>query len=151
MKKCTLFLCLLVGTHLFANEELTWVNEQIEAIKPPRKGISSKDIAKLKDPFIFLHRKKVKKRVYTSHKRRYYSKSKPTVKKQFQRDTDNLSLEAILNKSALINGKWYKEGTMVYGYKLERVNLQFVLLTRGKKQILLSTVSKSNNLKFNNK
>jgi len=67
------------------------------------------------------------------------------------RYSSKLLLEAILNKSALINGKWYKEGEKVYGYKLEKVKLKSILLTRGKKQLLLSTMSKSNNLKFNNK
>ncbi len=146
MKKLIIFTLLLVTTHLLANE-LAWVDEQVEAIKPPRKGISTRDISKLKDPFIFLHAKKAKKRARSPYRR--YSKS--ASKKQIQRYSSKLSLEAILNKSALINRKWYKEGEKVYGYKLEKVNLQSVLLTRGKKQILLSTVSKSKNLKFNNK
>ena len=146
MKKLIIVTLLLVATHLLANE-LAWVDEQIEAIKPPRKGISTRDISKLKDPFIFLHAKKAKKRVRSPYRR--YSKS--SSKKQIQRHSSKLSLEAILNKSALINGKWYKEGEKVYGYKIEKVNLQSILLTRGKKQILLSTVSKSKNLKFNNK
>jgi len=147
MKKLTILTFLLFATHLPANE-LAWVDEQVEAIKPPRKGISIKDISKLKDPFIFLHKKKTKRRVRSSYKR--YS-SKTTSYKQVQRHSSQLSLEAILNRSALINGKWYKEGEEVQGYKLQKVNLQSVFLTRGKTQLLLSTVSKSNNLKFNNK
>jgi len=145
MKKLLILTLLLVSTHLLANE-LAWVDEQVEAIKPPRKGIATREISKIKDPFIYLH-KKAKKRTRSSYRR--YSKS--ASKKQIQRYSSKLSLEAILNKSALINGKWYKEGEKVYGYKLEKVNLQSVLLTRGKKQILLSTMSKSKNLKFNNK
>ncbi|QOP45419.1 hypothetical protein [Sulfurimonas paralvinellae] len=147
MKKLTIALLLLVSTHLVAGE-LAWVDEQIEAIKPPRKGISIKDISKLKDPFIFLHAKKAKKRVRSPYRR--YSKSS-SGKRKVQTYSSKLQLEAILNKTALINGRWYKEGEKVYGYKLEKVNLQSVLLTQGKKQILLSTVSKSKNLKFNNK
>ena len=149
MQKLIIVTILLFGTHLIA-DELAWVNEQIEAIKPPRKGISLKEISKLKDPFIFLNAKKRKRKrkIHSSYKR-YYSKT--ISHKQVQRYSSKLSLEAILNKSALINGKWYKEGEDVHGYKLERVNLQSILLTRGKKQLLLSTVSKSNNLKFNNK
>jgi hypothetical protein len=131
---------------MLANE-LAWVDEQVEAIKPPREGISNKDISKLKDPFIFLHAKKTKKRARSPYRR--YSKS--SSKHRIQTHSSKISLEAILNKSALINGKWYKESEKVYGYKLEKVNLQSVVLTRGKKQILLSTESKSNNLKFNNK
>ena len=146
MKKLIIVTLLLLSTHLLANE-LAWVDEQVDAIKPPRKGISTNYIAKLKDPFIFLHAKKAKKRVKSSYRR--YAKS--TSKKQIQRHSSRLSLEAILNKSALINGKWYKEGEKVDGYKLEKVNYKSVLLTRNKKQVLLSTMSRSNNLKFNNK
>ena len=146
MKKLILISILLVATNMLANE-LAWVNEQVEAIKPPREGISNKDISKLKDPFIFLHAKKAKKRAKSPYRR--YSKS--SSKKQTLIHPSKISLDAILNKSALINGKWYQEGGKVYSYKLEKVNPQSILLTRGKKQILLSTESKSKNLKFNNK
>ena len=146
MKKLTIILLLLLSSQLFSNE-LAWVDEQIEAIKPPRKGIDLKKISHLKDPFIYLKAKKRTKR--TSYRRSRYSKSTSTKVRTYS--SSKFSLEAILNKSALINGKWYKEGEKIYGYKLEKVNLKTVLLTKGKKQLLLSTVSKSKNLKFNNK
>ncbi len=146
MKKLILISILLVATNMLANE-LAWVDEQVEAIKPPREGISNKDISKLKDPFIFLHAKKAKKRTRSPYRR--YSKS--SSKKQVLTHLSKISLDAVLNKSALINGKWYQEGEKVYSYKLEKVNHQSILLTRGKKQILLSTESKNKNLKFNNK
>ncbi len=146
MKKLILISILLVATNMLANE-LSWVDEQVEAIKPPREGVSNKDISKLKDPFIFLHPKKATKRVRSPYRR--YSKS--SSKKQVLTHSSKISLDAILNKSALINGKWYQEGEKVYGYKLEKVNPQSILLTRGKKQTLLSTETKSKNLKFNNK
>jgi hypothetical protein len=146
MKKLIIILFLLISTHLLANE-LAWVDEQIEAIKPPRKGISIRDLSKLKDPFIYLHVKKAKRRARFSYRRH----SRSSSKKHVQTNSSKLQLEAILNKTALINGRWYHEGGKVYGYKLEKVNLQSVLLTQGGKQILLSTMSKSKNLKFNNK
>ncbi len=133
MKKLTIILLLLLSTQLFSNE-LVWIDEQIEAIKPPRKGINNKKILKLKDPFIYL-RKKIHHR----------------SRKRVRAYTSKISLVAILNKSALINGKWYREGEKVYGYKLEKVNPKTVLLTKGKKQLFLSIASKSKNLKFNNK
>ncbi len=138
MKKLTIILLLLLSTQLFSNE-LVWIDKQIEAIKPPRKGINNKKILKLKDPFIYL-RKKI------HHRSRKYSGSK-----RVRAYTSKISLVAILNKSALINGKWYREGEKVYGYKLEKVNPKTVLLTKGKKQLFLSIASKSKNLKFNNK
>jgi hypothetical protein len=129
---------------MFAANELSWVNEQIEAIKPSRQGISNQSISMLKDPFIFLHSKK---KIHTSYKKH----SNKTSPKKIHKHSSKIFLEAILNKNALINGKWYKEGEKVYGYTIKKVNLKSVLLTRGKKQLLLSTMSKSNNLKFNNK
>ena len=145
MKKLILISILIFTTNILANE-LAWVDEQVEAIKPPREGVSNKDISKLKDPFIFLHVKKAKKRAKSPYRK--YSKS--SSKKRITHSS-KISLDAILNKSALINGKWYQEGEKVYSYKLEKVNLQSILLTHGKKQILLSTETKSKNLKFNNK
>jgi len=144
MKKLILILLLLISTLLVANE-LAWVDEQVEAIKPPRKGISNKEISKLKTPFIFLKKKKTKKGVH--HATRSHAKS--TAKAR--RHSSRLSLKAVLNKTALINGKWYKEGEKVYGYRLNKVNLKSVLLVRGKRKVLLSTMTKNTNLKINNK
>ncbi len=55
MKNLYSLLILLIATQLFSNE-LTWVDEQVEAIKPARIGVSQKEISKIKDPFIFLHK-----------------------------------------------------------------------------------------------
>jgi len=149
MKKFTVTLLLLLSTHLIANE-LSWVDEQIAAIKPPREGISNQEIEKVKDPFIFFLKKKDKK------KKEVIVKAKAPYKKHYRRSrktttSHRLKLEAILNKSALINGKWYKEGAKVYSYRLSKVKLKSVLLTKNKKTIILSTVSKNKNLKINNK
>ncbi len=145
----TLYIILLfVFTHQLCANELTWVDEQVAAIKPPRIGISNKSIAKLKDPFIFLVKqneqivvrgKRSSKKVirYSHYINKYYSRK--------------LYLEAILNKSVMINKRWYKEGQWVYGYKIVKVNRTSVLLQKQNKKLLLSTMSKSKNLKFHNK
>ena len=67
MKKLTILLLLVLSTTLFS-DELSWVDEQVEAIKPPRHGILRRDISKLRDPFIFLSAKKTHKK-RSSHKR----------------------------------------------------------------------------------
>jgi len=56
-----------------------------------------------------------------------------------------------MNKSALINGKWYREGDHIHGYKISQVNSRTVTLTNGHKRITLSTITKKTNLKFNKK
>jgi len=139
---------ILLGMSQLCASELSWVDEQVAAIKPPRTGISINEISALKDPFIFL----VKKddisdklgRVTKTHK----VSTTHYIKKHYSR---GISLNAILNKSAMINHKWYKEGDRVYKYKLVQVNQKSVVLKRGHKLLLLSTASKNKNLKFHNK
>jgi len=149
MKKFALTL-IVTTTYLFSNtNELAWVDEQIEAIKPPRIGLSPKDIGQLKDPFILLVEKKEDKKTKTAAKAK--KSSKYNYKKKIHRRRYHFSLEAIMNKSALINGKWYKEGSYIHGYKIAKVDSKQVILTKGSKKITLSTISQKKNLKFNKK
>jgi hypothetical protein len=60
------------------------------------------------------------------------------------------SLEAIINKSALINKKWYKINTKVGNYTLSSIKTTSVILSYKKKKLLLSTLSKTKKLKFRN-
>jgi hypothetical protein len=148
MKNLYLLLTLLITTQLFSND-LSWVDEQIEAIKPARVGISEKEISKIKDPFIFLHKNNDSKKVQGT--KGISPASYSGYKKVVKRRTIHFRLNAILNKSAMINGKWYKQGNYVYGYKLAKVNRNTVLLTRKNKKLLLSTKSRSKKIKINNK
>lgn len=141
-----LLIALLLSTQLFSND-LAWVDEQIEAIKPSRVGVSEKEIAKIKDPFIFLHKNDDSKKSQAKNG----VSSVSGYKKVFKRRTIRFRLDAILNKSAMINGKWYKQGGYVYGYKLVKVDRKSVLLTRKNKKLLLSTKSRSKKIKINNK
>ena len=52
MKILFTFTTLLLST-LIADETLSWVDKQIEAIKPPRVSVSDSKLSLLKDPFIF--------------------------------------------------------------------------------------------------
>ena len=146
MKTLYITLLFLLTQHLYANE-LTWVDEQVEAIKPPRVGISEKEIDKIKDPFIFLVKEEDKVEKSTNKSSKTVHRRVHFVKKHYSK---KLHLEAILNKSALINQRWYKEGQWVYGYKLVKVNRTSVVLQKQNKKLLLSTVSRSKNLKFHN-
>ncbi len=146
MKKLTVPIFLIISLHLTANE-LSWVDKQIEAIKPPRKGIALKEIAQIKDPFIFLELEKEESVAKKTEKKPLPVKHIFTKRRSHH---IRFSLEAIMNKSALINGKWYKEGEKVFGYLVKKVKIKSVLLTKGKKKITLTTVSKNRNLKFKN-
>jgi len=138
----TLILSILLSNVLFANE-LSWVDEQIQAIKPSRKGISEKEIRQLKNPFIYLKKKdektekNAKKTVSVTPDRIYRHRNQHTF-----------TLEATMNQSALIHGKWYKVGSVVNGYKIIKIMPQSVILTKHKKRLILSMKSKKTNLKF---
>ncbi len=136
MKTLSLFIITLLFSSLGANE-LKWVDQQIAAIKPPRTGVKLANIKKIKDPFIFtkttesLKKKRVKpsKIYHKAHKRRRYPLRR-------------LHLVMTLNNSAKINGKWYKVGAMIHGYKITDIKLSSVMLMHHKKTYVLSTYSK---------
>lgn len=133
-------------TNLMANE-LSWVDEQIQAIKPSRVGMSRAAINSIRNPFLFKHKKKAialqtnKTAVssISSTKRVKY-----TPKKRYRA----LKLTLILNNSAMINGRWYKLGDNVSGYHIAQIDRASVLLKNQTKKLLLSTRSVSKKLKF---
>ncbi|MBU1928101.1 hypothetical protein KKG77_03785 [bacterium] len=130
---------------VLSSNELAWVDKQIDSIKPPREGISSSAITSLSDPFIFL-----KKPVETTTKGNTAA-SNSYVFKSGVKTAPTLRLTAIMNDSALINGKWYKVGDTLHGYKLLAINTKSVNLRSKKTKLTLSTQSNSQNLKFKNK
>jgi hypothetical protein len=146
MKTLLIVLSLLTANTLFS-DELKWVNEQIEAIKPARTGVSDSKVNATTDPFLFLEKKKVSvsgKTLTSTSKSSSYSRTKKSYKRA-------LSLDAIINESAMINGKWYELNDKVGNYTLSSVNKRNVVLQYKSSKILLSTDSKNDKLKFNNK
>ena len=119
---------------------MQWVDEQIQAIKPPRNAISAAKINAVKNPFIFLNKevKKTNSKV-TAVKKLRTTNSKSVKSNKVSNTTRSYSLDAIINKSALINGKWYKVNNKVGKYMLSRVNTSSVILSYKKKELLLST------------
>ncbi len=141
----------LLSLNLSSNE-LEWVDEQIEAIKPPREGISESEIASLKDPFIFLKK--------TDTKSTAVDATTPTVFTAEATDSPKIKvlpqkkkfiLDAIINKSALINGKWYRISDKIDDYTVSRIDTTSITLSKKGKEEILSTSSKNLNLKFKNK
>lgn len=145
MKKLFIISLILLSNSLFANE-LLWVDEQVEAIKPPRKGMDTQALASLQDPFVFLQ-KEEKKAIPSPLNNGLVTVPIKSVKKS----PKVLTLSVILNNSAMINDVWYKKGDKVNGYQVSQISTKTVLLTNKKKQLLLTTKSSSKNLKFNNK
>jgi len=152
MKTIIITLSILFSTSLFS-DELSWVDEQVQAIKPPRTGMKSRNLSKLKDPFIFLRKNRGEEdqKIATQKAPKSSNKLAKTSKIQPRKsNTVNkiLSLGVIMNNSAMISGDWYKIGDLVNGYKVSEVSNNSVLLTKNKKELLLSTKSISKQLNF---
>jgi hypothetical protein len=144
MKTFLVITTLFLGISAYANE-LTWVDEQVNAIKPPRTGMRTSELNSLKDPFIFLTPSEKKKKKTTLK-----TKQKTKVTKKASKKHITFKLRAIMNQKAMINNRWYKVGDSIHGYTLKEVNQKSVLLTRDKKKVLLTTKSKVSTLKFTN-
>jgi len=130
--------------------ELSWVDEQIAAIKPPRNGSK---INNIKNPFVFLEKNGyVKKKPIIEIKTISTTNAKgETITKVVKQKPKPLVLNAILNQSALINGTWYKKNQKIRSFTITSVEKSTVILRRGDKRITLSTNVKKQTLKFKNK
>ena len=142
-------------------DELKWVDEQIEAIKPPRVGLLGVGGA---DPFIFLDKNRSTKKgeVKSGENRvvRTFSSSMSGVNGVIaapkplpppELTADDFTLSAVMNESVMINGRWYKKDGQVNGFTISSIEKNIVTLTKNKKVIVLSTATKNPSLKFKNK
>ena len=133
---------------VMANEksvDLSWVDQEIAAIKPPREGVSNRTISLLKDPFVFLHKNKEKQEKKENKAQQSSPALIPSMTNSCAVATKNasqskgLKLKAIINNSALINDRWYKVGETVGHYKIVKVTLNEVTLQSAKKTLRLTT------------
>jgi len=150
----TVFIFFIFTFYLNANE-LAWVDEQVQAIQPPRDGIGSEKVSLLQDPFIFLEKNKSKKEdkedkrdvnvlsVPFSTPNILSAPSEKKAKKVYL-------LSAVINSSALINGNWYKVGDAIGSYKVSKIEKTSAVLSKKDKTLVLSTMTKIKNLKFKN-
>jgi len=142
-------------TGILGATELSWVDEQIEAIKPPRKSLT---ISKIRNPFIFLEKNGFIKKepiMVTEQKTVSTTNKKGIVVRKtvqvLKKKTTPFILDAILNTSVLINGQWYKKNEKIRAYTIVKIDKSSVLLKSGDKKIVLSTNIKKQTLKFKNK
>jgi len=155
MKTLFLALCLFLFSNLLANE-LSWVDEQVEAIKPPRSGMRQSTISTLKDPFVFLEKNRTRSTV-TASKTKLTNTPAATIQKSATRKMTTqktatvkkvLTLNAVMNNSIMINRVWYKVGDNINGYNIKEITRSSALLVKNKKKLLLSTHSSNTKLKF---
>jgi hypothetical protein len=119
-----------------ANEGLEWVDKQIEAIKPPRSGVNMGSLNRTKSPFYLPSPEYVPTK-----------KGKKVTKAKWR----PLKLEMVLNKSAKIAGKWYKEGDRYRQYKVTKISPDSVLLTSKSKQLKLQLKTENPKIKLQTK
>ena len=136
----------------FTTTDMSWVDQKIEEIKPQRNGMSNSRLASIKSPFIIV-KKEVKddgkktKVVKTSNGKKE-DKNSP-LKKDMSKEP--LTLQMVLNSSALINGNWLKENEKTRGYTLTQIQSSYVVLERKKKKIKLFISQKTDNLNISTK
>lgn len=134
-----------------SDKELIWVNEQIQAILPSRVGVADGSINTLLDPIkyvapVFLPSSNGSKLLAPP------KLGNMTLMPVVPKVEEPLRLQALMNKSALINGKWYKVNDAVRSYNLSEVKQNSVLLSGKKSQPLILFLSKSNtNITINTK
>lgn len=153
MKKYLLIVLSLLSSHASAvvdspsmsvisqpndDKEVAWVNEQVLAILPARIGIADGFINSLRDPM------KMKKATSSIGSKLL---APPKLGSILQPPVieEPLRLLAIMNKSVLINGKWYKTGESVRNFTLAEIKSNSVLLTGKKDQKLVLFLTKQNN------
>ncbi|MBV5321873.1 MAG: hypothetical protein JZU62_09305 [Sulfuricurvum sp.] len=121
------------------DKELAWVDEQILAILPTRVGVADGFINSLRDPM------KMKNSVSTLKSASgLLSPPKLGILSQPKIVEEPLRLLAIMNKSVLINGKWYKAGDSIRTFTLAEIKPNSVLLTGKKDQKLILFLTKQN-------
>jgi hypothetical protein len=145
----------VIVTQVKTDKELTWVDEQIQAILPARIGVADGYINSLNDPIKFV----VPKPLAGSNSLKLLPPPKLggmpmlpgmlTVAKVIE---EPLRLQGLMNKSALLNGKWYHLNDAVRSYTLAEIKPSSVLLSGAKGQQLILFISKQNtNIKINTK
>jgi len=131
-----------------ANANTAWVDQKVDEIKPQRHGLNITSLARLKSPFIVI-KEEVKEKASTSTapgKAKPGADSSELLPTKKDMSKEPLTLQIVLNSSALINGKWLKTNDIFRGYKLTQIQQNHVVLERKKKKIKLFIAQKSDNI-----
>jgi hypothetical protein len=147
--KTKLLILVLMTSFLQGDANMSWVDQKIDEIKPARVGLSNSTLARLKSPFIVI-KDESNQPTKTGTKPVSSDTNKETpVKTDINKAP--LTLQIVLNSSALINGKWVKENELIRGYKLSQIQSDYVVLERKNKKLKLFIAQKSKNLNISTK
>jgi hypothetical protein len=123
------------------DKELQWVDEKIKAILPARIGVADGFINSLIDPVKYT--KPISTKISASN-----LLAPPKLGSAFivpKPIIEPLKLQAMMNKSVLINGTWYKLNDTVREYRLAEIKANSVLLNGKKGQSLILFLTRVNN------
>ena len=147
LMKTLLFTFIFVTGTLFANANTEWVDKQIEAIKPPRSGVSHASINQIKNPFVYTYATQSAK-ASSGVSQTTAGKAGTKTATQTVAQTAPLKLSAVMNNSALISGTWYQANDKVHGYTLAKIEEDSVLLTTSKTKKMLFITEENPNIKI---
>ncbi len=138
-----------------SDKELAWVDEQIQAILPARVGVSDGFINSLIDPIKYTHPVRLPSTLGAPAMQLLAPpklRSLPAMASIPKIVEEPLHLQALMNKSALVNGKWYKLNDSIRNYTVAEIKPSSILLTGKKGQPLILFLNKTNtNIKINTK
>ena len=122
----------LLGMGNGADLSVKEMNMMVEKIKQRRSGVDLKTLDTIKVPFVTIVKDADSKATMFVRKKKKVEKEKP------------IEVSAIMNKKAFINGKWYKEGDRIYGFKVVFVGKRGVVL-KGDDSIKTLFIAQKNN------
>lgn len=128
----------------------SWVDQKVEEIKPQRKGLSASYLATIKSPFIVV-KEKPKESPGAKSEKSSTASNKDLLPTRKDMSKEPLTLQMVLNSSALVNGKWLKANDEFRGYKLTEIKTDFVVLERKNKKVKLFIAQKNNNINISTK
>lgn len=129
----------------------SWVDQKVEEIKPQRNGLIGSSLATLKSPFVVIKPKPKEGSSATPAISKSSTEQADLLPTKKDMSKEPLTLQIILNSSALVNGTWVKEGDLVRGYKLTLINNDHIVLDRSNKTIKLFIAQKNDNINISTK
>lgn len=124
------------------DRDLKWVDKEIAAIKPARKGMSNAQMVNLDNPFATQLLLKQPPGSNQPQRTRILSHVTDTGKQDF-------NLQAIFNNNkALVDGLWLRRGSSIEGYTVRTIGKDYVVLTRKGKRLTLTLNPMNENIKI---
>jgi hypothetical protein len=124
---------IVMATLGWGQDAIGRIDQLVDQIKSPRKGLTPRQITKASDPFVYV--KKGEKTIVSVA---------PPPKNRKKH-----TLQAIINDRVKIDGRWYRIGEKMGPYRITKINGNSVLLASAHKRIRLTMPQKqSKKIKF---